>query len=166
MYLKEEVFLSKFFKYYDSLIEKAISILLGFMIISLFAQVVSRYLLNFPIMWTDEIGRYTYIWIVYLGSAVAFKKGNHLIVDVFTQKMPNKIQNHLRLFFNIVIILFLFLVFLYGVQYAMNNMGNPAYSTNIINLGVAYASIPVGSLFMIINIIRVVSEEIKIKGKA
>ncbi|MDD2492158.1 MAG: TRAP transporter small permease [Bacteroidales bacterium] len=135
------------------------------MIISLFAQVISRYIFNFPIMWTDEIGRYTFIWIVYLGSAVAFKNRTHLIVDVFTQKMPRKLQFYLKLLFYIVIILFLFLVFTYGMQYAMNNMGNPAYSTNIISLGLVYASVPVGALLMTINIIRAIFEDLKIEGK-
>lgn len=156
----------KFFKLYDSLIEKAIAVLFGFLVVSLFAQVISRYLFNFPIMWTDEIGRYVFIWIVYLGSAAAFKNKSHLIVDVFTQKMPQKLQYYLNLFFHIVIILFLFLVFIFGLQYAMNNMSNPAYSTSIISLGVAYISVPVGALLMIINIIRVISEDLKIKGKA
>lgn len=153
--------MTKFFKLYDSWIEKAIAILLGFLIVSLFAQVVSRYLFNFPIMWTDEIGRYTYIWIVYLGSAVAFKNRGHLIVDVFTQKMPYRIQYYLNLFFHIVIILFLFLVFSFGLQYTKNNMGNPAYSTSIISLGIAYASVPVGALLMITNIIRTIFEDSK-----
>ena len=155
----------KFFKLYDFWIEKAIAFLLGFLVISLFAQVISRYLFNFPIMWTDEIGRYTFIWIVYLGSAVAFKKRSQLIVDVFTQKMPHKLQFNLNLFFHIVIILFLFLVFAYGLQYTMSNMGNPAYSTSVISLGIAYASVPVGALLMIINIVRSISDDLKTKRK-
>lgn len=157
--------MEKFFKLYDSWIEKAIAVLMGFLIISLFAQVLSRYLFNFPIMWTDEIGRYTFIWIVYLGSAAAFKNKSHLIVDVFTQKMPRKLQFRLNLFFHAVIILFLFLVFKYGLQYTMNNRGNPAYSTNVISLGIAYASVPVGALLMIINILRAISEDMKTEGK-
>ena len=157
--------MERFFRLYDSWIEKAIAALLGFLIVSLFAQVISRYAFNFPIMWTDEIGRYTFIWIVYLGSAAAFKNKSHLIVDVFTSKMPPKIQLNLNRFFHTVIILFLFLVFKYGLQYAMNNMGNPAYSTNMISLGIAYASVPVGALLMIINILRTISEDIKTEGK-
>ena len=155
--------MEKFFKLYDSWIEKAIAVLMGFLIISLFAQVISRYAFNFPIMWTDEIGRYTFIWIVYLGSAAAFK--NNLIVDVFTPKMPHKLQIRLNRFFHAVIILFLFLVFKYGLQYTINNMGNPAYSTNVISLGIAYASVPVGALLMIINILRAISEDMKTEGK-
>lgn len=158
--------MGKFFKLYDSLIEKAIAVLLGFLIVSLFAQVISRYLFNFPIMWTDEIGRYVFIWIVYLGSAAAFKNKAHLIVDVFTQKMSHKLQFCLNLFFYIVITLFLFLVFVYGLQYAMNNMGNPAYSTSVVSLGAAYASVPVGALLMIINIMRTIFGDFRIKGKA
>lgn len=158
--------MGKFFKLYDSLIEKAIAVLLGFLIVSLFAQVISRYLFNFPIMWTDEIGRYVFIWIVYLGSAAAFKNKAHLIVDVFTQKMSPKLQFYLNLFFYMVITLFLFLVFVYGLQYAMNNMGNPAYSTSVVSLGAAYASVPVGALLMIINIMRTIFGDFRIKGKA
>ncbi|MEA4848234.1 MAG: TRAP transporter small permease [Clostridiaceae bacterium] len=154
-----------FFKVYDACIERIIAVLMGFMVVSLFAQVISRYLLSSSIMWTDEIGRYTFIWIVYLGAVVAFKKRTHLVVDIFTQKMPPKLQFYLNLFFQIVIMLFLLLVFIFGVKYSMANMGNPAYSTNVVSLGVAYASVPVGAVLMIVNILRVILEDLKMKGK-
>jgi TRAP-type C4-dicarboxylate transport system permease small subunit len=154
-----------FLKVYDVCIEKIIAILMGFMVVSLFAQVISRYLLSSSIMWTDEIGRYTFIWIVYLGSIAAFKKRTHLVVDIFTQKMTPKLQFCLNLFFQIVIMLFLLLVFIFGVKYSMSNMGNPAYSTNVINLGVAYASVPVGAILMIVNIVRVILEDLNMKGE-
>lgn len=153
--------MGRFLEILDSLIEKIIALLMGFMVVSLFSQVIARYFFNSPIMWTDEIGRYTFIWIVYLGSVVAFKKRSHLVVDILTRKFPEKLQFYLNLFFEIVIMLFLFLVFIFGLQYAMSNMGNPAYSTNVISLGVAYVSVPVGALLMIINIVRVIAEDLR-----
>lgn len=155
----------KFFKLYDSFIEKTICILLGILVVSLFTQVVSRHFLNISIMWTDELGRYLFIWIVYLGSAVAFRERSHLVVDVFTERMPYKLQFFLKSFFNLLILAFLFLVFIFGLKFSMINMANPAYSMRIIKLGIVYASIPVGALLMIVNILRVIHEDFKIKRK-
>lgn len=155
--------MKKFFYLYDACIEKTAALFLGISVVILFAQVITRYFLHSPIMWTDEIGRYLFIWIVYLGSASAFIRRKHLQVDIITQYMPEKIKYNLNLVFQIVIILFLFLVFIFGLQYAMKNMGNPAYSTNAISLGVAYISVPVGALLMVINIVRVILEDFRTK---
>ena len=38
-------------------------------------QIAFRYVLNAPLVWTEEAARYLYIWACYLGAAVALRRG-------------------------------------------------------------------------------------------
>lgn len=61
-------------------------------------EVVSRYLLNSPTMWSDEIASYLLIAIVFLGLAQNLRLGDHIRVDVITDKLPPQ----LRLWFDLL----------------------------------------------------------------
>lgn len=46
-----------------------------------FTQVVLRTVFNNPQAWAEEVSRYLFAWIVFLGSAVAFARGTHIRID-------------------------------------------------------------------------------------
>jgi len=61
------------------------SIMLGYIAISLNIEVFSRYILNSPSAYTDEVSRILMICIVFLGTSLAIKKKRHVVIDV----LPN-----------------------------------------------------------------------------
>ncbi len=155
--------MNKLFKVYDFILESVMTIFFTVMVLLLFGEVVSRFLFNFPIMWSEEIGRYLFIWIVYIGSAQAFIERRHLRVDFLLKKLRSPYNTYLELILYFMIMVFLFFVFLYGLKYAGMNLDKPAYSFKYIRLGWAYASIPIGSIFMVLNIIRIIPVILKNK---
>src|SRR5579862_8090362 len=44
----------------------------------LFAGVVSRYVFNRPLTWTDELASALFLWLAMLGAVVAFRRGEHM----------------------------------------------------------------------------------------
>jgi TRAP-type C4-dicarboxylate transport system permease small subunit len=62
--------------------------LLMAMVAVTFAQVVQRYLLSSGITWAEEVARYCFVWIVFLGSAIALHRGMHVGVDLLTDLLP------------------------------------------------------------------------------
>ena len=53
-----------------------------------FYQVFTRYVMNDPAGWTEEIARYFLVAIVFIGAAMSVRKNNHIQVDVFYRLMP------------------------------------------------------------------------------
>jgi TRAP-type C4-dicarboxylate transport system permease small subunit len=52
-------------------------------------QIFSRYTSVIPsFIWTEEMARFLFIWMVMLGAAVALREGSHFIVDVWPQLRP------------------------------------------------------------------------------
>jgi TRAP-type C4-dicarboxylate transport system permease small subunit len=77
---------------------------LGVMTIVLILSVLSRYLFGLSIHWSDPLARYGQVWIMLLGSTLALRKGMHIGVDNFVNKIPEKIRVWV-LRFNVVLIL-------------------------------------------------------------
>ena len=53
-----------------------------------FYQVFTRYVMNDPAGWTEEIARYFLVAIVFIGAAMSVRKNNHIQVDYFYRLIP------------------------------------------------------------------------------
>jgi TRAP-type C4-dicarboxylate transport system permease small subunit len=53
-----------------------------------FYQVFTRYIMDDPAGWTEEIARYFLIAVVFIGAAMSVRKNNHIQVDYFYRLMP------------------------------------------------------------------------------
>ena len=51
-------------------------------------QVFNRFALNASLSWSEESQRYTHIWLVFLGIAVAYRRGAHIGVDLLLEAVP------------------------------------------------------------------------------
>jgi TRAP-type C4-dicarboxylate transport system permease small subunit len=58
--------------------------ILGIMVL----QVAFRYVLNSPLVWTEELARILYIWSCYLGAPVALRRGNHVSIVFVSERLP------------------------------------------------------------------------------
>src|ERR1700756_744157 len=61
-----------------TLVEIPAAILVVAEVVILFAGVVSRYVLHAPLIWSDELASILFLWLAMLGSAVAFRRGEHM----------------------------------------------------------------------------------------
>ena len=52
-----------------------------------FTQVVARYLMHHSLSWSEEVGRYVFVWISFLGLAAAFRSGAHVALDILSDML-------------------------------------------------------------------------------
>ena len=88
----------------DQFIQFTIAILMGVMVLNVTWQVVSRYLLRDPSSFTDELARYSMIWLGLLGAAYVSGKQGHLAIDVLVEKIQGKKLFYLQLFIHGMVI--------------------------------------------------------------
>ena len=62
----------------DKILSIACAVLLSFMTILVLIQVFSRYVLNSPVAFTEELVRYSLIWTGFIGAAYAFSTREHM----------------------------------------------------------------------------------------
>jgi TRAP-type C4-dicarboxylate transport system permease small subunit len=58
------------------------------MVIMVFGYVVLRYCFNSGISISDEMSRYCFIWLTYIGAMVAMREKGHLGVDTLVRRLP------------------------------------------------------------------------------
>ena len=69
-------------------IEVLIAFFLALMVVLVFGNVVLRYGFNSGITVSEEVSRWLFIWVTFLGAVVALKEHGHLGVDMVVQKLP------------------------------------------------------------------------------
>ena len=83
---------------------------LAIMAILVFGNVVLRYAFNSGITWSEEMSRYLFIYLVFLGSIGALKENQHLGMDTIIKRLPRPIKRVVYIFSNIIAIYTLYLV--------------------------------------------------------
>jgi len=76
------------------------------MIVVTLAQVIFRYVIAAPLPWSEELARYCFVWIVFLGGAIGLSRGIHLGVDLFVNMLPVPMQRGLDALTSVLIAAF------------------------------------------------------------
>ena len=66
--------------------------MLGTIFVVVTIGVVSRYVLNLPIPWVEELSRFLFIWIGLLSSCCAFVHREHMVLGVCVERLPVRVQ--------------------------------------------------------------------------
>ena len=115
-----------FIKYFEEIIA---SIAICVVVIAAFYGVISRYILNNPVNWSNELATISFTWTVFLGAAAAWKHDKHIHLELVYTLLPKvlkKISNYLK--FIILTIFFVFTVFL-AIQFTIS-----AYNLSLIHI--------------------------------
>ena len=75
---------------YCQLIEALIAIALALMVVLVFGNVVMRYAFNSGFTVSEELSRWLFVWLTFLGAVVALRDNAHLGTDMLVGKLgPN-----------------------------------------------------------------------------
>lgn len=136
-----------------------VSSLFIIMVSLVFLQVVTRFVINYPISWTEEISRYLMIYIVFLGSALLVRKTAHIAVDFLLEIVNPKAKKKLNLV-NLIISMFFFGILLYfGTELTLVVIDQSTPNLQF-SMAWAYAAVPLGALLMLMNAFAVLFETI------
>lgn len=115
-------------------------------------QLLSRYIFSSPLLFTEEFSRLCYVWVAFLGLAVAHRRGDHIKIDLFMGILPPAARKAVEGVINMACIVILAYIGYWGVEYAIFNQWNVAASVDF-PLYYVYAALPVGCALGIINIV-------------
>lgn len=138
---------------------KASVIVISVVMISVtLAQVVFRYVVAAPLPWSEELARYCFVWIVFLGGAIGLSRGIHLGVDLIVNMLPEPMRRGLDIVTNALIAGFA--ATLIYASYPVLNMNmfqrSPALGVQMTYI---YAAIPISmALIFLIGVERIVRD--------
>lgn len=127
-------------------------IIIASMAVLVFLNVVLRYGFNSSLMITEEIGRYLFVWLTFLGSISAFIRNRHVRVDTFFLRMPAPMRRIVLIFSDLGMLACCGLIVIGGWQLTKSNMANYLPISDIPVAVLYFACIPfsviVGALLL------------------
>ena len=140
----------------DKVLEFICCTLLALMTILVTWQVVSRYVLNNPSTVTEELVLFSFVWMGLLGGAYLFGKNEHMAMTFLFDKLSEKNQIKVRIFFELVIMAFAVFILVFFFFYMSKlSMGQLSSSLQI-PMGYIYLALPLsGITTMIYNALNI-----------
>jgi TRAP-type C4-dicarboxylate transport system permease small subunit len=153
----------KVLKWFDDHTEEVILVIFSAIMVSvIFLQVIMRYVFDASLSWSEELARYCFIWLVYIGISYGVKKQRHIKVDVLLLLFKEKGRLFLTILSNILFLFFCFFVIKYGSSIAMQILDwgqkSPA---NQIPMGLVYLAAPIGMGLTAIRLIQNLIKQFK-----
>ena len=154
-------------KVIDKIIEILCTVIMGYMVLAVCWQVITRFILKNPSTLTEEILRYLLVWTTMVGGAYAYGRRKHLSINMLTKKLPHKQQKMLDIIIQVIVIVFAVVVMIMGGLHLVGTTSNQISAALHLPMPYVYASIPVGGILIIFYSLIFIMEDIKeMSGKA
>lgn len=134
----------------DKLLQKLLIVLMTVLLIDVSWQVLTRFILENPSSFTEELARFLLIWIGLLGSAHAYRHKMHLGVDIFVKSLTPLTARVIKQAVQLITIAFAMSVLVFGGGKLMMlathlDQQSPAMH---INMGVIYIALPLSGVLL------------------
>jgi len=134
-------------KIVSRILEVLMVAVLGVMVVLVFGNVVARYGFDSAITWAEEVARFLFVWLTYLGATFAAYKGLHLGIDLVVVRLGGRSRIFTEIFMLIVILGFLFVWAVGGVALIEANLNYMSPATGF-SMGLVYLIGPLAALLM------------------
>ncbi len=137
-----------------------LALLFAAMVISLFYQIIMRFIFQSANAWSEELTRYAFIWMSMLGSSVATRRSRNMDVDFIVNRMPKNLKIINKFVTRGLIIAFLLVLIVYGTS--LVGITHKQLSAGIrIPMSYVYASVPIGAILILLFTVEIIADEIK-----
>ena len=118
-------------------------------------QVFTRYAMNDPLFWTEEMIRYATVWLTFAGAAAASLYGDHMDMNLFLEVDNRRFQVWHQAFLQLVVLSFSILIIWQGGKFCWLNGMQTAPATGIPMLAVYGATVVGGILLALVSIHKI-----------
>ncbi|HDY8017901.1 TPA: TRAP transporter small permease [Vibrio vulnificus] len=137
-------------KIFDNLEEIITVPLMAALLVVLTWQIATCWLLNDPSLWSEELARVLFMYMSLIGCAIAIKRGTHVNITFFSDKLPEKIRLLLVLSLEAAVLVSIFAIIYLGFQHVERTAFFELITLGVSSKWMNY-SLPLGGLFMVIR---------------
>ena len=107
--------MKKFLDGYYRLLQVLLTLLMGLLMVPVTMQIFSRYIGLIPrYIWTEEIARFCFIWIILIGAMIAVRDGSHFAVDLLPDPKTKRGEAVGRMFVDFIMFLVALIFIVWG----------------------------------------------------
>lgn len=125
------------------------ALLVGVETLLLLANVFYRYVLHDPLTWGDELASILFMWLAMLGAVIALRRGEHMRLSSFVNKMAPGRRAFMGTLSGVVVIAFMLALMPWAYEYAIEEWHIVTPALEIRNT-YRVASLPLGLTLMLV----------------
>ncbi len=91
-------------------------------VITIFLEVFRRFFLSYSSIWSEEIARYAFIYITWIGAAAAVKERAHIRIDVIQPFLSDKWKIIVHIFGDIITLILAFIALYWSMEPVLNSI--------------------------------------------
>lgn len=156
--------MKKLLKILDKTEDAVLIAMFATMVGFIFFQVIMRFVFNNSSSWSEELGKFLFVWISWLGISIGHRKREHITITMVLDKLPVKAKNIVGIL-NELILIAICGVTLYYAVYLMGIQWKVPYAGIKISTSWGYLSLVLGcGLFIIRALVHIVEDVQAIKN--
>ena len=113
-------------------------------------QIGTRWLLNDPSLWSEELARLLFMYMSLIGCALAIKSGSHVKITFFSDKLSYNTRFVLAFTLELAVLASIFAIVYLGYQHVQRTAFFELITLEISSKWMNY-SLPVGGAFMVVR---------------
>jgi TRAP-type C4-dicarboxylate transport system permease small subunit len=126
------------------------------MVLVILLQVIARYAFNHALPWPEELGRFLFAWIVFLGTVSVIQADEMLSLDLVYRYIPKGAAAVLKLVVSLIVFVFLLVMCKGGYELMIRQASQRSVGLEV-PMGIVYFVIPFATLLMaLIVLLRIV----------
>ena len=143
----------------NKIVLNLLGIFLAVMSLAIVFQVISRFLFQFPIPWSEELTRYLMVFCIFLGAGYAVRHSRLIGIEYVQQLLTKNGRKIAAFLVHLAIIFFLTFVVLISkdMLLTVKNQASPAMQISMI---IPYGAIPLGAILGILNAVAFIFDKI------
>jgi TRAP-type C4-dicarboxylate transport system permease small subunit len=123
-----------------------VTVLMMALVVPVVLQILSRFTELTPrYIWTEEVARFCFIWIIMIGSMIAVRDGSHFDLDVLPKPRTARGQAISRIFVHIAMLLMALTFVCFGYRFALFGLDQESELTGL-NMLFIHAAWPLAGL--------------------
>ena|SRR5438105_8304044 len=136
-------------------LEGLCALMLAAMVVLLFIQVVGRYVFEDPPDWTEELARAVFIYLTFVGGALAIVRNAHLRIDSLHERLSPRMKTILDIALVSIGIVFLAVTLYYSIG-LLGRLAHQPMTSVPISKAFVFAAVPIGcALMLVYELLRV-----------
>lgn len=155
--------MDKLRRYINRIIFIVGALLLTVMVATVAWQVISRYVLSSPSIFTDELARFLLMWIGMLGTTYAFGSKAHLSMDYLHTFLKIDTVKIIKIILPILSIIFMGFIMVWGGTLLTLNTMKQLSPVLYIPMGIVYSILPITGVINIFYFITYITDELALK---
>lgn len=145
-------------------IDRTVRVIVSTMIlvftVVILVSIFFRYVLNDSLVWSEQVCRYLYVWMVMLGMPIVYRAKGNVAFDLFYNKFSTRIKHLFHVITDLLIACFSGFLALQGLKYTILKGSTIITGINLPQ-GYLYVSQTIGGVIMILFVIEHIIFEVK-----